>query len=113
LTHIASFREKEKEVLDIIIDQTYRYSKQRSELYENDIRVQLNHKQRILLSILASHSNHPVSYDLLISEIWGSDSIADSALRTLVYSLRKLLPELPIVSHSKIGYMLATKSSEG
>ena len=113
LTHLASFREKEKDVLDIIINQTYRYSKQKSELYENDIRIKLNHKQSTLLSILASHPNHPVSYDLLISEIWGSDSIADSALRTLVYSLRKLLPELPIVSHSKIGYMLATEASEG
>lgn len=113
LTHVESFTVKEKEVLDIVINKTYRYSKQTSELYENDIRVKLNHKQRTLLSVLASHLNHPVPYDLLISEIWGSDTIADSALRTLVYSLRKLLPELPIVSHSKIGYMLATESSEG
>ena len=113
LTHVASFIAKEKEVLDIVINKTYRYSKQTSELYENDIRVKLNHKQRTLLSVLASYPNHPVPYDLLISEIWGSDMIADSALRTLVYSLRKLLPELPILSQSKIGYMLAIESSEG
>ncbi len=107
LTHIESFISKEKEVLDIEINRTYHYSKQTSELYENDICVRLNKKQRMLLSILASHPNRPVSYDLLISKIWENDTIADSALRTLVYSLRKLLPELPIVSHSKIGYMLA------
>jgi len=113
LTHVSSFIAKEKEVSDIVINETYRYAKQTTELYENDIRVKLNHKQRILLSILASHPNHPVPYDLLTLEIWGNDTIADSALRTLVYSLRKLLPDLPIVSHSKIGYMLATESSEG
>jgi len=113
VTHTRSFKEKKKEVLDIIIDHTYRYSKEANELYENDICVKLNHKQNILLSVLASHPNHPVSYDLLVSEIWGSDIISDSALRTLVYSLRKLLPELPIVSQSKIGYMLVTESSEG
>jgi len=107
LTHISSFIREEKDVSDIVINETYRYTKQTTELYENDIRVKLNHKQRILLSILASNLNHPVPYDLLISEIWGSDRVADSALRTLVYSLRKLLPDLPIVSHSKIGYMLA------
>jgi len=112
LTHVASFISKEKEMSDIVINETYRYSKQTRELFENDIRVKLNHKQGILLFILASHLNHPVPYDLLVSEIWGSDMIADSALRTLVYSLRKLLPELPIVSHSKIGYMLATQVSE-
>lgn len=113
VTHVESFTSKEKEVFEIKINGTYRYSKQTSELYENDIPVKLNHKQRTLLFILASHLNRPVPYDLLISEIWGSDRIADSALRTLVYSLRKLLPELHIVSHSKIGYMLATESSEG
>jgi len=113
MTNTTTVKEVKQEVSDIIIDKTYHYSKETNELYENNMRVKLNHKQSTLLSILVSHINHPVSYDLLVSEIWKSDMISDSALRTLVYSVRKLLPELPIVSQSKIGYMLVTESSEG
>jgi len=94
---------------DIQINKKYTYSKKNLELYINNDIVKFNHKQRLLISILVSHINHPVSYDVLIDKIWGDEPIADSALRTLVYSVRKILPDLPITSHSKIGYMLATE----
>ncbi len=109
LTYTASSVSTETKSTGLQINKKYRYFKQRNELYKNDIRVKLNQKQSMLLSVLASYPNQPVSCDLLISEIWGNDTIADSALRTLVYSLRKLLPDFPIVSQSKIGYMLATE----
>jgi len=72
--------------------------------------VKLNQKQSILLSILVDNINHTVSYDELVSRIWDDDKIADSALRTLVYSIRKILPDIPIVSHSKMGYMLQSNT---
>jgi DNA-binding winged helix-turn-helix (wHTH) protein len=71
--------------------------------------VKLNKKQIELLGILVKNINHIVHYDILVNSIWEDDNIADSALRTLIYSLRKLLPDLPIISYSKMGYMLATE----
>ncbi|PTB87957.1 hypothetical protein C9925_00885, partial [cyanobacterium G8-9] len=65
-----------------------------------------NQKQTLLIEILVDNLNHTVGYDMLVAKIWEKHQIADSALRTLVYSLRKMLPELPLISHSKMGYML-------
>ena len=107
LTHLDMCDVKENVLLnDVTINEKYRYSKQTSVLYAFDKSVKLNQKQSILLKILVENIHHAVNYDILISRIWGGDKIADSALRTLVYSLRKELPDLPIISHSKVGYML-------
>ena len=113
LIHIEVCHIKDKEdVNDVFINDIYSYSKKQSTLYSEGMMVKLNQKQNILITILIDNINHTVSYNELVSRIWGDDKIADSALRTLVYSIRKLLPELPIVSHSKMGYMLQTDKSE-
>ncbi|MDQ7046308.1 MAG: response regulator [Sulfurovum sp.] len=108
LTHmeVSQLKRKEASSSDIIINAYYTYSRTLSILYFDGEAVKLNKKQKMLLEILSQNINATVGYDTLISTLWGDDKIADSALRTLVYSLRKLLPDLPIVSHSKVGYSL-------
>jgi len=95
-----------EEATDIIIDKYYTYSLKSSTLYYDGQSIKLNHKQNKLLEILSKNINNTVGYEMLISHLWDDDTIADSTLRTLVYSVRKLLPDLPIVSHSKVGYSL-------
>ena len=109
VTHEASSAFKDKKASDLKINDMYCYCLRENELYENGIRVMLNPKQSIFMSVLASSPNHTLSYELLIDKIWGGEKISDSTLRTLVYSLRKLFPKLPIVSQSKVGYMLMTQ----
>ena len=108
LTHleIQSKVQKKNYSSEVYINARYRYSKEEKILYDNDIPVKLNPKQQILLELLIRNTNKTVACDSLIFALWGETSIAQSALRTLVYSLRKLLPDFPIVSHSKMGYML-------
>ena len=96
-------------VSDIVINKKYKYSQKLCTLYDEQGVIKLNRKQTELMDILVENINHTVHYDILVSRIWEDDNIADSALRTLIYSLRKLLPDLPIISHSKIGYMLAVE----
>jgi len=112
LTHSKTYDIKNKievELSDIIINEKYKYSQELSKLYDNNREVKLNKNQIELLDILVKNINRIVHYDALVNRIWEDDDIADSALRTLIYSLRKLLPDLPIISHSKMGYMLATE----
>lgn len=110
MTHIHKLNRIEtQEVSDVVIDDKYTYSKEKGALYDGKRGIKLNNKQYILIGILAKNLNQTVSYDTLIADIWGNDEIADSALRTLVYSVRKLLPDFPIVSYSKIGYMLSSE----
>lgn len=96
---------------DIVINDYYTYSRNVSVLYYDGQAIKLNKKQGQLLEILSKNINHTVEYDTLISELWEDETVADSTLRTLVYSVRKLLPDLPIFSHSKVGYSLQTSHS--
>ena len=99
------------EPTDIVINEYYTYSRNVSVLYYDGQAVKLNKKQSQLLEILSKNINHTVVYDTLISQLWEDDTVADSTLRTLVYSVRKLLPDLPIISHSKVGYSLQSSHS--
>ena len=114
LTHTALHATKTESMPnDVLIDKTYSYARNMRALYANGKMVKLNQKQTILLSFLVEHPNQTIHFDTLISEVWGEEEIADSALRTLVYSLRKLLPEFPLISHSKMGYMLRVTHTGG
>ncbi len=106
LTYSQHIRECTKDDNMIVITPTYTYAKQQQLLYKDGVLVKLNLKQRQLLSVLLEYPNQAVSYEQLVLTLWGEEQIADSALRTLVYSIRKLLPDFPIVSHSKLGYEL-------
>jgi len=90
----------------LILSEHYSYSHPLKTLYHDDQPVKLSVKQSKLLEVLIRNVNHTVGYDALTSVIWGEDAIADSALRTLVYSIRKMHPDLPLVSYSKTGYSI-------
>ena len=97
---------KERNDQMIQISEQYHYSINTSTLFEYGKAVKLNSKQNILMEILVKNINNTVSFDELTIQIWSDELIADSSLRTLVYSLRKLLPALPLHTQSKQGYSL-------
>ena len=104
----ASTDKSENEL--VTISSTYKYSRAQSVLYKDDQAVKLNIKQSKLIEILVQNINSAVSYDVFEQAIWEDAMIADSALRTLVYSIRKEMPDFPITSYSKIGYSLTTET---
>jgi DNA-binding response OmpR family regulator len=79
-------------------------------LYKSDDPVRLNKKQVKLINTLVTHANQIVDYGTIIDEVWPDGVLADSSLRTLIYSIRQILPDLPIESHSKMGYALRISS---
>jgi DNA-binding response OmpR family regulator len=95
------------ESLKIIkINDEIEFSLTNNSIYKNGNQVYLPHKQNELVAILCKNLNTIVSYDQLEYMLWQDESHANSALRTLVYSIRSILPELQIISHSKIGYSI-------
>jgi len=95
----------------LILNEHYAYSRVLKMLYHDEQPVKLSSKQSKLLEVLIQNVNHTVGYDVLISAIWEDDTVSDSALRTLVYSIRKALPDLPLLSYSKIGYSIEINRS--
>jgi len=90
----------------LFLTKEYAYSRSRQTLYKDNKPVKLNWKQNKLLEILVMNINHTIRYADLINFIWDEEPAADSSLRTLVYTIRKAHPDLPIVSYSKVGYSL-------
>jgi DNA-binding response OmpR family regulator len=93
------------------IDELYRFDVRAQILYRQDESVRLNKKQLKLISTLAQHCDQIVDYNTLIDEVWPDGVLADSSLRTLIYSVRQLLPDFPIESHSKMGYAIKSSAS--
>jgi len=113
------FHEKKREMKSdkrpreyLILNESYTYSRPLKTLYHNDQPVKLSVKQSKLMEVLMQNVNHTVDYEALTTAIWENDSIADSALRTLVYSVRKAHPDLPLFSYSKSGYSIEIKRSD-
>ncbi|RUM73512.1 MAG: hypothetical protein DSZ10_03115 [Sulfurovum sp.] len=98
---------KETQVLHI--DEHYKYSKTLKLLYRDNEVVKLGTKHQELINVLCANANTTVDYMTLTAAIWGSEEVSGSSLRTLVYMLRKQLPDLPLISHSKVGYSIVTQ----
>ncbi len=70
--------------------------------------VNLNAKQLALLQLLIKHKNSSVSQETIEQSLWRDRAVSSSSVRTLVYSIRKAIPDIIIETHSKIGYILKT-----
>ena len=108
MTHEVSVPSEIKTVNELLVlNGAYTFDFKVSALYCGKELVKLNVNQNKFIAILAQKINEVVTFDTLVSSIWGTDLISDSALRTLVYTIRKAAPEIPLYSHSKKGYYLS------
>lgn len=110
-THILEEKMHSEADEEIIISKKFRYSKSTSQLYRGNDPIGLTKNQHALVTALIANINQTVSSDVLVSTIWEDTMVADSALRTLVYSVRKLMPDFPINSYSKVGYVLKSNKN--
>lgn len=92
----------------VLINQDYSYSKVRNTLYYQNRPINLTRKHKLLLESLVTNINYTVNAKTLMYKIWGDYNIAESSLRTLVYSFRKKYPDIPIHNDSWNGYYLKT-----
>jgi len=103
---------KEKKSIDkechyIIINKYFKFSQNTNRLYYEDNSIKLTPKQNKLIKLLAQNLNITVSIEQIMIEVWGDEEYADNSLRTLIYSIRKKIPSLPIKSSPKRGYYLS------
>jgi len=92
--------------IHMCINKRYSYDPVLEVLYKDGKAVKLNFRQQRLVMVLCKSLNHSVSFETLSNAIWGEVRNQGSVFRTLVYTVRKLLPDFPIESCSKEGYIL-------
>ena len=66
----------------------------------------LNKKETLLMKLLCSDINKSFSYEEIEYQVWGSDSMSLSAIRSVVRDLRKKIGQKYIVNISGLGYRL-------
>ena len=93
----------------IRINESYLYDMENRKLYHNDTLVKLTLRQERLIDCLCRNLDTTVTYESLSYAVWGENRSEGSVLRTLIYTIRKILPDFPIVSYSKIGYALQSE----
>ena len=84
------------------------YDVEQGALYVNGERVNLQEKESRLLRLFVQHRGEVLSHEVITERLWSYDeSPSDTALRTYIKNLRKLLGKDRIVSHKRIGYQFS------
>lgn len=91
----------------------FKYLQHKSQLIINEQITALSDKENLLLSILIKNINQPVTRELLMDKIWGSNGVLvlSRNIDVLVSKLRKKLaddPSLKITNVHGVGYRLET-----
>jgi DNA-binding response OmpR family regulator len=103
-----------KELLELSKDtvhlneNTY-YMQSSKQLIHNSVPVALSIKEGLLLKLLISKVNSPVSIEDIIAHVWEDDiftEISKDSVKSLVSNLRKKLPENSIKNVYGVGYQL-------
>lgn len=70
----------------------------------------LSSKESRLLTLFLQHPNELLSHEMIATHLWEFDEEAsDSALRTYIKNLRKLIGKEKIVSYKRLGYRYTPK----
>ena len=92
---------------DIEIDSSYRFVRENSKLYCDGELVQLTPKQNSLIELLATNLDITITADRISDIVWIDEYMSNSSLRSLIHTIRKQHPNLPLKSDSKRGYYLS------
>jgi DNA-binding response OmpR family regulator len=102
------FYHQEKE--RIMITGDIAYDIKNNELIIADKSVSLGHKEATLLKLFVKNEGRVLAHELIFNHLWSYDEEpSDSALRTYIKNLRKLIGKDRIVSIKKQGYKFITE----
>ena len=89
----------------IRIDNTIEYDTESNLLFVDKLPVQLSAKEAQLLKLFLQHKNEAVSHEVIYEHLWQyEETPSESALRTYIKNLRKIIGKEKIVSIKKLGY---------
>ena len=90
------------------IDDRLSYDVQADELLDEGASHPLNNKEKLLLKLFLQHANEQISHEMIYEHLWDfEEEPSDTALRTYIKNLRKVLGKDRIVSIKRYGYKFA------
>ena len=90
------------------IDEDLSYDIKADELLEKGTALPLHNKEKLLLKLFLQHANEQISHEVIQQNLWSFDEEpSETALRTYIKNLRKLIGKDRIVSIKRYGYKYA------
>lgn len=81
------------------------YNVATNELFIENTAQRLQNKEALLLKLFVQRRGEIISHEVILDTLWGYDEVSsDSALRTYIKNLRKILGKEVIISVKKLGY---------
>lgn len=90
------------------IDESLSYDTKADELLKDDKKLPLHNKEKLLLKLFLQHPNEQISHEVINQHLWNYEGEpSETALRTYIKNLRKLIGKDRIVSIKRYGYKYA------
>ncbi|MDX1296389.1 MAG: response regulator transcription factor [Sulfurimonadaceae bacterium] len=90
------------------IDDQIEYDVDNGQLYIEGKEIALQDKEARLLKLFVQRKGEVLAHEVITDHLWSFDETpSDTALRTYIKNLRKLLGKDRIVSHKRIGYQFS------
>ena len=93
------------DALEVTLKEGVNYTPKDGVIRFDDSEIHLTTRERMLVNLLMEHKNHYVSYTEIENTIWYPDVMSQSALKSMIYNLRKKLPMDCIKTYAKEGYL--------
>ncbi|WP_458700663.1 response regulator transcription factor [Sulfurospirillum sp. 1307] len=94
----------------IKIDENIEYNALDNSLHVEGKEVKLQNKEALLLKLFLQKKEQIISHEVILNTLWDYDeSPSDSALRTYIKNLRKIIGKERIISVKKLGYKFTLK----
>lgn len=92
------------------IDEHVEYDTESNLLFVDSKQVQLNTKTSLLLKLFLQNQEEVISHERIYDTLWSyEETPSESALRTYIKDLRKIIGKDKIVSIKKLGYRFSSK----
>jgi DNA-binding response OmpR family regulator len=104
LLKISDYLASEKK--EHLLGDDVRYNSQDGIVNIKDNVIYLSSLEKKLMNFLIEHKNHYVSYEEIEDAVWNPSFMSQSALKSMVYNLRKKLQVDCIKTYAKEGYLL-------
>ncbi len=99
---------EDKSKFNLFLSPTCRYNAYEKLIYDGKKEIKLTKNETLFLDLLAHHHTRVVRYEEIESAIWAYEGMSQDAIRSLVRSLRKKIPNGAIENLSGSGYKLHT-----
>ena len=94
----------DKDQFEVTLDEGIYYLPKDGIIRLSDHDIHLTTRERTLVNLLLEYRNHYVSYAQIETKVWYPDIMSQSALKSMIYNLRKKLPVDCIKTYAKEGY---------